>query len=114
MRDPSDPLFSANVLETSSSLENLLGQIRMILFTNKGDVIGAYDFGFNLEDQLFLFNLNAQDLQVKLREAIYAYCPDATNFNIKVDVQFFAGSVRDVCLIDIWVDDQKMIGVIIK
>lgn len=114
MRDPSDPLYTENVLEQSSEIETLLGEIRMILFTKQGDVLGHYTFGFNLEENLFLFNLNEGDLRSRLVDAIFYYCPDAKAFNVDVKVQFFRGTVRDVCLIDIYVDGRKSMGVLVK
>lgn len=114
MRDPSDPLYVENVLEQSNEIEALLGQIRMILFTKQGDVLGSYTFGYNLEDNLFLFNLNEDELRNKLLEAILYYCPDASKYSVDVSIQFFRGTVRDICLIDIFVDSQKLLGVLIK
>jgi hypothetical protein len=114
MRDPSDPYYTADVLEHSSDLETLLGEIRMILYTNPGDVMGSVEFGFNLEDRLFLFNISAEDIKINLMEMVYQYCPDAGNFKLNMDVQFFKGTVRDICLIDIIVDDEKRIGILIK
>ena len=114
MRDPSDPKFEEGILEHSSELENLLGQIRMILFTKQGDVLGDFNFGYSLEDQLFLFNLNENGIRKKLMEMIHNYCPDASKYKLEIDVQFFKGSVRDACLIDILIDNQKMIGVLVK
>lgn len=114
MRDPSDPLYVANTLEQSSEIEALLGQIRMLLFTKQGDVLGSYTFGYNLEDNLFLFNLNENDLRNKLLEAIWYHCPDAKDYNVDAVVQFFQGTVRDICLIDIYIDSQKLLGVLIK
>ena len=114
MRDPSDPLYSENILEQSSEIEALLGQIRMILFTKQGDVLGSYTFGYNLEDNLFLFNLNETELRNKLIETIFYFCPDAQLYDIDVTVQFFRGTVRDICLVDIFINSQKLLGVIVK
>jgi hypothetical protein len=114
MRDPSDPLYTTNTLEQSSEIETLLGEIRMILFTKQGDVLGAYTFGYNLEDNLFLFNLNEADLRNKLLETILYYCPDASSHAVDVSVQFFKGTVRDICLIDIYIDSQKLLGVVVR
>lgn len=114
MRDPSDPLYTENVLEQSSEIETLLGEIRMIMFTKQGDVLGSYTFGYNLEDYLFLFNLNESEMRSKLVEAIFYYCPDAKRFNVDVSVQFFRGTIRDVCLIDIYIDGRKSMGVLVK
>lgn len=113
MRDPDDPNYTPNVLEQSSEVENLLGQIRMLLFTKPGDVIGAFDFGYNLEDNLFLFNVDAEELQTKLIGAIYYYCPDAAKYNVEVKAQFFKGSVRDACLLDIYIDNTKSLGILV-
>jgi hypothetical protein len=114
MRDPSDPLYSPNILEQSSEIETLLGQIRMILFTKRGDVLGSYEFGYNLEDNLFLFNVSGEELKKNLLQSIYYFCPDAAVYRVDVDVQFFKGSVRDACLIDIYVDDRKSLGILVK
>lgn len=114
LRDPSDPYYNENILEHSSELENLLGQIRMILYTKPGDVLGDINFGYNLEDNIFLFNLTQNELQSSILQQIYTYCPDAEKYNVKVDVQFFRGTVRDICLIDIIIDDQKKIGILVK
>ena len=114
MRDPSDPLYTENVLEQSSNLETLLAEIRMIMFTKQGDVLGSYNFGYNLEDYLFLFNLNESDLRSRLVEMIFYYCPDAKNYSVDISVQFFKGTIRDICLIDIFVDGQKSMGVLVK
>ena len=114
MRDPSDPLYTEGILEQSSEIETLLSQIRMIMFTKQGDVMGSYTFGYNLEDNLFLFNVNENELKNKLLEAIYFFCPDAAAFNVDVTTQFFRGTVRDACLIDIFIDGQKSLGVLVK
>ena len=114
MRDPSDPLYYPGILEQSSEIETLLAQIRMIMFTKQGDVMGSYNFGYNLEDNLFMFNVNEDELKAKLLESIYLYCPDAAAFKVDVTAQFFRGSVRDACLIDIFIDGQKSLGVLVK
>lgn len=114
LRDPSDPLYAPDILEQSSDIENLLGQIRMIMFTKPGDVLGAYDFGYNLEDNLFLFDVNEEELKTKLLGAIYYYCPDAAAYSVDIKPQFFQGTVRDVCLLDIYIDNRKTLGILVS
>ena len=41
LRDQSDPKYKSNLLETSSVIESVLNKIRMILYTNRGEVLGA-------------------------------------------------------------------------
>ena len=114
MRDSTDPHYDPDTLEQSNEIETLLGEIRMILFTKQGEVMGSYNFGFNLEDNLFLLNVNTSALKEKIQEAIYMYCPDASTYDVKVDVQFFKGSVRDICLIDIIINGEKKMGILVK
>ena len=114
MRDPTDPLYNADILEQSSEIETLLGQIRTIMFTKQGDVLGSYSFGYNLEDNLFLFNLNDSEIRTKLLDSIFYYCPDAKRFQVDLSVEFFRGTVRDVCLIDIFINGQKSLGILVK
>lgn len=114
MRDPTDPFYMDDMLESSDEIEALIGEIKNILYTRQGDVLGSYTFGFNLEDSLFLFNLNETQLRTKLLDAITYYCPDAQSYSLDITVQFFQGTVRDICLIDIFIDGQKTLGVLVK
>lgn len=114
LRDPTDPLYNSNILEQSSEIETLINEIKMILFTKQGDVLGAYTFGYNLEDNLFLFNLSDVELRTKLLESIMHYCPDASIYNVDLTVQFFQGTMRDICLIDIYIQGSKSLGILIK
>ena len=45
--------------------------------------------------------------------AIYYYCPDAAKYNVEVKAQFFQGTVRDACLLDIYIDNTKSLGVLV-
>lgn len=114
MRDSTDPLYTPGILEHSDEIETLIGQIRMILFTKKGDVLGHYDFGYDLESYLYDFNIDQNKLRSQILESIYIYCPDASKYSVDVQVKFFKGSVRDACLIDIFVDGTKTLGVLVK
>ncbi len=113
-RDPSDPKYDSTILEHSNEIETLLGEIKMILYTKQGDILGSYNFGYNLEDQLFLFDLNEVAMKTSIKDAIYQYCPDAAKYNVEVEVEFYKGDVRDAALIDIIINDEKMLGIVIK
>lgn len=114
MRDPGDPLFLENTLDVSNELEVLLGQIRMILFTRPGEVISNVKFGVDLEQYVFSMNLSNSELSSLITRQIYENCPLANNYDISVDVKFFYGSTRDLCVIDIFVDGTKYFGVLLK
>ena len=114
MRDSTDPQYQSDVLEQSSEIETIIAEIKMILFTKQGDVLGSYNFGYNLEDNLFLFNLNASELRNQLLNQISQFCPTAFNYGLDLDVSFYQGTTRDICLIDIYLNKQKVTGILIS
>jgi len=114
MRDPSDPLYRADLIDISNEIEVLLGQIRMVLFTKPGEVIGDPSFGVNLEYYIFSTNVSNSQIEKMVREQIYHNCPLAQKYDVKVKVSFFYGTTRDLCLIDIFVDGIKYLGIALK
>lgn len=114
MRDPTDPLYREDVLVISNELEALLGQIRMILFTSPGEVIGFPSFGVNLEYYIFSTNVSNTKIEATIREQIYTNCPLASKYDVSIQTTFFEGTTRDLCLIDIFVDGIKYLGITLK
>jgi len=113
-RNYTDPYYNYNVLETNDPLEVLLTKIRMIIFTNRGEVLGYPDLGLDLEMLLFELDFNAYQIQNDLYTQIGKYCPDSTNYNINVEVNLVPGTVRDIAYIDIYIDGTKYLGVVAK
>jgi hypothetical protein len=113
-RNADDPGYQYTQLETRNALEALLTKIRMIIFTNKGDVLGNYDLGLDLERMLFQLNFNSNDVVREFNAQIGIYIPEAINYNINIEVNFVPGTVRDIAYIDIYIDGTKYLGVIVK
>ena len=111
---PDEKTYDMTALEQRSRLQILLGQIKMILYTTRGSVIGSPSFGCNLEDYIYSFGLSNEEIQSKIIESIYSNCPDASEYGVTVEVSFFNGSSRDICLIDIIINNQKLLGVAVK
>jgi len=113
MREPSDPLYDPTMLEVSNDLEVLLGQIRMLLFTKPGDIIARLNFGIDLESMVFSTNVSTIGIEEYVSSQIYQFCPSAASFDVKTEVIFFEGNSSDTCLIDIFVNGTKYLGVIV-
>jgi len=114
MRDPTDPYYKAGVLEVNDELQMLVGQIKMMLFTNRGEVLGAPDFGANMEEQLFTLNLNEYALRSMLRDQTLKFIPLHTKYQIDYEVRFLRGSIRDICVVDVRINNIPAFGVVIK
>lgn len=114
MRDPTDPLYRADLLDISNEIEALLGQIRMVLFTKPGEVIGNPSFGVNLEYYIFSTNASNAQIESMVRDQIYHNCSLAQKYDVRIKTSFFYGTTRDICLIDIFVDGIKYLGIALK
>ena len=58
LRPETDPAFRPEQLEVYDELESCLQQIKMTLFTQKGEVLGEPEFGLEVEKYLFEFTID--------------------------------------------------------
>ena len=58
IRRDDDPAYRANQYEVYDATESMLQQIRMTLFTRKGEVLGEPDFGLEVDKYLFEFDID--------------------------------------------------------
>lgn len=110
-RGPSDNKYSPDVIEVTDGLSQLILKIENALFTRQGDVLGVSGFGCNLEDLLFSIVLNEAVIQQKIANQIQTYCLQNNNdYGIDVRVSFFNTEGRNGALVDIYIDEQRVIG----
>lgn len=114
MRDETDPDYKPDLMEVTDELEQLLSQIRMMLFTQRGEVLGAPDFGAGLEDMLFTQFVNEYALRSALMDQTMKFIPLAEKYGVDYSVKFARGTVRDICIIDVRVLDQSAFGIVVK
>ena len=85
MRSEDDPSFRPDQLEVSDTIESTVNKIKMTLGTAKGEVLGEPDFGLQLAQYLFDFDLNPFGLPGDANSQIYTYIPEANLRKIKVE-----------------------------
>lgn len=110
-RDPSDPKYRHNLLQTSNAIEILLSKIRMILFTNRGEVLGEPDLGMDLEDYLFQYNFDESVLRKRWDAQVAQYIPEQVDFKIDFEVQMETDGVQNFIYIFIKINGDQYIGV---
>ena len=110
-RDIEAPNYSDDTIEVSDTLSQLIIKIENCLFTRKGDVLGAPGMGANLDELIFSLVLNENTIQNKINTQITAYClPNFAGFDVDVKVTFFSTLERDGAFVDIFVNEQRVIG----
>lgn len=112
-RSENDPYYDPTILEHNSDIESILSQIRMILGTTNGQVLGDFNFGTGIRDLVFTPRFNKQYIENKINEQINRYI-GLTNYNISVSVSFYKQpNGEDAGLIDIYLNKVKLQGFII-
>ena len=83
-RTPDDPNFVPGVLDYSNEMESIISQIRILLGTKEGDVMGAYNFGVDLTYLVFKTSVNALDLKQKILDQIISYVHVGPNVSLDI------------------------------
>jgi phage baseplate assembly protein W len=114
LRGPEDPKYQSKLLETDSKIEAVLNKIRMILFTNRGEVLGEPDLGMNLEDYLFQFGFDEADIKNKFMAQVNQYIPEMTEFSINMSVSFETDGVQNMSYLFITINQEVQMGVVLN
>lgn len=115
-RLPTDRAYKIDI-ETSDEIVQILQQIKMILGTNPGDVLGSPYMGVNLKQFVFNYSIDKRTLQEMILSEIRNYCYyDQHKFNIQVDINFGKShdSSGDYAVIDISINEIKYLGIMLN
>ena len=113
---PTDLNYELKV-ESLDAITNLLQQIKMVLGTKPGEVLGNPMFGCDLEKYLFLLNYNKDEIkQMILYEISTSIKYDTDLFVVDIDISFGhnANDPYDYALVDIIINERKCIGIIVN
>jgi hypothetical protein len=109
IRPEGDPAFRPEQLEVYDELESALQQIKMTLFTKKGEVLGEPEFGLEVEKYLFEFTIDPFALTKEAGGQINKYVGEARKRNITVKPASYndATSNREIFVLLIDVPELK-------
>ena len=105
-----DPNFQYDQLQVDEEIQMMLTQIETLIFTAKGDVMGAPEFGLNLEDYVYSFMYNDDMLKGLVSNAISNFIPLSNKYPVEVNVEYTTQSDRNAVYIDIIIDNRYGIG----
>ena len=111
-RNPDDPLYEPDKLETDDVVESTIGMIKQIMLTKPGTVLGDPYFGIDLESMIFDFEVSQSELEEAISLQLYTYCTFARGIlNIDFQLGFFEGDTRDTCLIEFAIRGNPVLGI---
>ena len=111
IRDEKDPYYNPTIIDYNNETESIISQIRMILGTKNGDVLGNYDFGVDLEALVFGTKRDANSIMEELNQQIIEYLYHSDNTHIECTIEFGdSGKGYDYAVLNVYIDGVKMIG----
>jgi hypothetical protein len=96
IRYPGHPKYQPDRIIEDDEIEVIVQKLEMILFTNKGEVLGDINIGVNLEYYLWQTRVTTSNLKNKIDEQIGTYIPELGVIGYTLDVLLYEGSLRDI------------------
>jgi hypothetical protein len=114
IRNPEDPNFKLNVLDHSNPIESIISKIKVLFGTRQGQIFGDLNCGLGIEDLIFETRVNKVELEESIIRQIGQYVTESSKYKIIPKVSFGKADGYDYAIIDIYVDQMKIFGVLIK
>lgn len=104
-------------VETEDEIEMILSQVKMILGTKPGDVLGAPYFGVNIKKYLFNLSYSQEEMTKIIREGILSSIQyDKNRYNVDVSIDFGKdrNNYSDYAVINVTINQIKRLGVLVS
>lgn len=104
-------------VETEDEVEMILSQVKMILGTKPGDVLGAPYFGVNIKKYLFNLSYSQEEMTKIIREGILSSIQyDKNRYTVDVSIDFGKdrNNYSDYAVINVTINQIKRLGVLIS
>lgn len=84
---PGHPKYQSSVFIEDETVRVIIQKYEMILFTNKGELLGDPNFGCELPALLFETYLSAESIQAEIRSQISIYIPELNSVEYQLTVE---------------------------
>ena len=108
------PKFKVNRIITDDIIRVIIQKFEMILFTNKGELLGDPDFGGDLIKYLYETKISADSVRSIIIQQINDYISEIRNINYQLSVRFEQDpeNFQDVMIIEFTLSEYEVIAII--
>ena len=108
------PRFVINKIVEDDVIRVIIQKYEMLLFTNKGELLGDPDFGCDLPKLLFQTRVSAEGVRKIVLQQIRKYIPELSTTNFQLEASFFQDpeNYQDVLQIDFQLADHEVYALI--
>ena len=105
------PKYDSTELIEDELIRVIVQKYQMVIFTNKGEVLGDPDFGANLEEILFEFRVSEDYVKGKIQEQIETYIPEMLGSSYNLEIVFVQDPERfqDMMFINLTIADYDIV-----
>ena len=104
------PLFTDKQLIQDDIVLVIVQKVEMILFSSKGELLGDYDFGSDLQRLLFETKVSADFVKKEIVEQFMRYIPELDSIAYSLDVSFSEHPTEyyDMLFVDFQIRDYEV------
>lgn len=114
IRTPDDPYYAEGVIDFSNEAEEIITQLKVLLGTTPGDVLGEPLFGVDLEYLVFGTKKNSMAIEKDINDAITTYIPHSNNIQVSVKMNFGkADNGTEFGVLDVYLNGVKSVGFLV-
>lgn len=108
------PRFSINKIIVDDIIRVIVQKYEMILFTNKGDLLGDPDFGCDIQNLLHQTKISSYAVKNLIINQINTYINELSNINYTLEVTFEQDpeNYQDIMLINFTIADYEVNAII--
>ena len=106
------PKYDSTELIEDELIRVIVQKYQMVIFTNKGEVLGDPDFGANLEEILFEFRVSEDYVKGKIQEQIETYIPEmlGSAYNLQIVFVQDPENFQDMMFINLTIADYDIVA----
>lgn len=107
LRNEDDPRYVPNKMEENDNIQDLVEQLKMLFATSPGEVIAYPFYGLNLEDMLFEFDFDQDEILQEIDRQYFEYIgPYFPGVNVEFDVYISEGEISRTMIIDVYINKE--------
>lgn len=108
MRPESDPRFRPDQIEVYDEIEACINQVKMTLLTRKGEVLGEPQFGLQIEQYLFDFDVDSNNLSEEAQSQVTSYVTEAKKRQVRIEPGYSQDDKgREIYILKIEIDGRR-------
>lgn len=109
-----DSSYNPTIIEETSEVQIILNQIKMLIFTQTGDVLGVPNLGLNIQSLIYDTNYNKNVLLKSIKTQFDKFLKyNRESYRVDFDINFYNGTSRDIGVLTVVINNQNALDIVV-